>query len=221
MTHEVRGRQPQLPPYPEAWSSLTWSHQDPMQARISPTQPHSYRCPGAAHQALEALVSELTPCPVCSHTLVTKASLPPEACAHWSCQHPLGRSVLGVSNSLGAHGARLGKCSQGSVCTCPGRGHVGAGCVCVCLSAEARGWPCARARFQITQLPDSCQPSSCCAPSHPGPPRVGLHLPHRLGADGHLHPDNDSGAHQLQDHLPRDRPSPDPYPSRHLLALQP
>lgn len=170
MTHEVRGRQPQLPPYPEAWSSLTWSHQDPMQARISPTQPHSYRCPGAAHQALEALVSELTPCPVCSHTLVTKASLPPEACAHWSCQHPLGRSVLGVSNSLGAHGARLGKCSQGSVCRALSWTRARGCRVCVRLS-ECRG---TRMALCTSTLPDhpAARQLSALLLLRPEPPRT-------------------------------------------------
>lgn len=86
--------------------SLTWNHQVPVRARRPLPDPIP---PGVGQCALRALANDTSLSRLLLHS--GRGSLPLEACMGWSCQHRLGRSVLGVSELLGAHWEQLSKCS--------------------------------------------------------------------------------------------------------------
>ena len=199
MSHKARSHQARLPSHPEAHPSLTWNRQAPGQASMAPTGPHSSsRCQTRCSKSPKSVRPH--PALPAPRTLA-KATLSLEACTDWSCQHPSGRSVLGVSMTLGTHWVWPGKRSQGCLYTCPGRRHVGAW-ACACLSGcgctrTARG----RTILKISQPPHVGPRPRQCQPSLKPPPKAGGHQPHSAGAhegDGCLHPDKGRGARDFE-----------------------
>lgn len=99
-----------------------------------------------------------------------------------SCQHPLGRSVLGVSTSLGAHWAWQASAHRAVPARVLTEDTQAPKCVSVCTQMRKDSPGQEQPRHQPAapcgaQAPATCQPSSCCPTSHTGPLRAGVHHP--------------------------------------------